>query len=255
GNNYGENGEITADGTYTVYFRPNIDGGDDWFYGCIYVAAPTPETTPTETTPEETTPVETTPEETTPVETTPVAEGGFYVAGTMNSWAPVAEYKLTQNALGWYQLNGLELKTTDQFKVAYSEDGVSFKDTDWYPDGMGNNYGENGEITVDGTYTLFFDPTASGGSEWFHGCIFIDMPDPADMFLLGDADGSDEVDAVDATVIQRVATLVKVPYAEEILMQGDVDDDGDLTVIDATFILRYASLAPTPYRIGEYVSR
>jgi hypothetical protein len=120
---------------------------------------------------------------------------------------------------------------------------------------MGNNYGENGEITVDGTYTLFFDPTASGGSEWFCGCIFIDMPDPADMFLLGDADGSDEVDAVDATVIQRVATLVKVPYAEEILMQGDVDDDGELTVIDATFILRYSSLAPTPYRIGEYVSR
>jgi hypothetical protein len=242
GNNYGENGEITADGTYTVYFRPNADGGDDWFYGCIYVAQPAPETEP-ETQPE------------TQPETTPVEEGGYYIAGTMNGWAPVAEYKLTQNALGWYQLNGLELKTTDQFKVAYSEDGVSFKDADWYPDGMGNNYGENGEITVDGTYTLFFDPTVSGGSEWFCGCIFIDMPDPADMFLLGDADGSDEVDAVDATVVQRAATLVKVPYAEDILMQGDVDDDGDLTVIDATFILRYSSLAPTPYRIGEYVSR
>ena len=113
----------------------------------------------------------------------------------------------------------------------------------------------NGEITVDGSYTVFFDPTVSGGSDWFYGCIFIDMPDPADMFLLGDADGSGEVDAVDATVIQRAATKVKLPYDQKTLMQGDVDDDGELTVIDATFVLRYTSLAPTPYRIGEYVSR
>lgn len=34
-NNY----KITADGDYTIYFRPNGDGGDDWYYKCIYVAA------------------------------------------------------------------------------------------------------------------------------------------------------------------------------------------------------------------------
>ena len=38
GNAYGENGEIAADGNYTVYFRPNGDGGDDWFNKVIYVA-------------------------------------------------------------------------------------------------------------------------------------------------------------------------------------------------------------------------
>ena len=36
-NNYGGNGEITAAGTYTVYFRPNYDGFEDWFNGCIAV--------------------------------------------------------------------------------------------------------------------------------------------------------------------------------------------------------------------------
>ena len=36
-NNYGGNGEITAAGTYTVYFRPNYDGFEDWFNGCIMV--------------------------------------------------------------------------------------------------------------------------------------------------------------------------------------------------------------------------
>ena len=36
-NNYGGNGEITAAGTYTVYFRPHYDGYEDWFNGCIAV--------------------------------------------------------------------------------------------------------------------------------------------------------------------------------------------------------------------------
>ena len=35
--NYGENGEIGADGIYNIYFRPNGGGGSDWFYNCIYV--------------------------------------------------------------------------------------------------------------------------------------------------------------------------------------------------------------------------
>lgn len=42
GSNYGENGEIQEDGNYTIYFRPNGDGGQDWFYNVIYVAKVTP---------------------------------------------------------------------------------------------------------------------------------------------------------------------------------------------------------------------
>ncbi len=40
--NYGANGEIQEDGNYTIYFRPNGDGGQDWFYNVIYVAKVTP---------------------------------------------------------------------------------------------------------------------------------------------------------------------------------------------------------------------
>ncbi len=29
---------ITQDGKYTIYFRPNADGGQDWYGGCIFVA-------------------------------------------------------------------------------------------------------------------------------------------------------------------------------------------------------------------------
>ncbi|MBQ1381124.1 MAG: dockerin type I repeat-containing protein [Ruminococcus sp.] len=42
-NNYGGNGEITAAGTYTLYFRPNYDGFEDWFNGCIMVIINKPE--------------------------------------------------------------------------------------------------------------------------------------------------------------------------------------------------------------------
>ena len=34
---------VPADGIYDIYFRPNYDGGEDWFYNCIYLADVTPE--------------------------------------------------------------------------------------------------------------------------------------------------------------------------------------------------------------------
>ena len=37
GNAFGENGELEKEGNYTIYFRPNADGGADWFNGVIYV--------------------------------------------------------------------------------------------------------------------------------------------------------------------------------------------------------------------------
>lgn len=39
GNNIGQKGEIKSDGNYTIFFRPNGDGGADWFYNVIYVTS------------------------------------------------------------------------------------------------------------------------------------------------------------------------------------------------------------------------
>ena len=36
GNAYGENGEIRGAGSYAIYFRPNADGGEDWFNRIIF---------------------------------------------------------------------------------------------------------------------------------------------------------------------------------------------------------------------------
>ncbi|MBR0081306.1 MAG: hypothetical protein IJP98_01050 [Clostridia bacterium] len=38
GDNYGRNGEITANGVYNVYFRPDYNGDGSWFNNCIYVS-------------------------------------------------------------------------------------------------------------------------------------------------------------------------------------------------------------------------
>ena len=34
---YYDDQKLTADGNYTIYFKPNYTGGDDWYYKCIYV--------------------------------------------------------------------------------------------------------------------------------------------------------------------------------------------------------------------------
>ena len=72
--------------------------------------------------------------------------------------------------------------------------------------------------------------------------------------VLGDVDGSGEADAIDATIIQRYATMISVPYDKEQLMAGDVDDDGEPTVLDATYIQRFSTKVKVPYAIGEPIA-
>ena len=103
---------------------------------------------------------------------TVTAPAGYYIAGTMTDWGVNSAYKLTRNESAEteeYIFEGLELTTESQFKVFHHPGG----DADWYPDGMGNRYGENGEITEDGTYTVYFRPNVDGGEDWFYGCLLV----------------------------------------------------------------------------------
>lgn len=78
--------------------------------------------------------------------------------------------------------------------------------------------------------------------------------EPVVKAILGDADGSGSVDAVDATIVQRHVTKLNVPVPTETLMNGDVDGDGELSITDATFIQRHATSIKTPYPIGTQKS-
>ena len=216
GNNYGENGEITEDGAYDVTFSTTPQDG--WFYDCIKVE--------------------------------PHDFGTYYLVGNMTGWAPNEDYKMLPTTYGdevdAYVIT-LPLTTDSQFKVVFVKDGVQ----NWMPDGMGNNYGENGEITADGVYTIYFRPDLAGGDDWFYGCIKAELQTG---YFIGDANGDGTVDDIDATIVQRYDAHFKVPYDMATLMNADVDGDGELTIVDATFIQRYAVGVPTPYAIGEFVA-
>ena len=173
GNNYGENGEIQADGTYDVYFRPNYDGGEDWFYNCIYVVASEEPTEPLTEQPTQQ-PTEPLTEQPTELPTVEPQTEAYYLVGTMNGWSADNAYKLTcldESEGDEYILRNVQLTTDDSFKILYSSDGSSYGM--WYPEGMGNSFGENGEIVEDGTYDVYFRPNYDGGEDWFYNCIYV----------------------------------------------------------------------------------
>ena len=84
--------------------------------------------------------------------------------------------------------------------------------------------------------------------------VWIRQDESGEKYILGDVNGDDDVDMIDATILQRAATNIKVPYTEEELMRGDVDGDGSITIIDATFIQRYATRIASPYPIGNPIA-
>ena len=63
----------------------------------------------------------------------------------------------------------LDLVAGAQFKVVKYDDGGQT----WYPDGMGNAYGENGELSGAGRYTVYFRPNADGNLDWFYGVMYV----------------------------------------------------------------------------------
>ncbi len=95
----------------------------------------------------------------------------YYVVGDMTNWAVNADYEMTPNNVRVdtdeeYKFD-ITLTTSNQFKVVKVEGETQT----WYPDGMGNNYGEHGEIERDGDYTIYFRPALDGDDDWFYNCI------------------------------------------------------------------------------------
>lgn len=75
----------------------------------------------------------------------------------------------------------------------------------------------------------------------------------SDSYILGDADGDEDVSAIDVTLIQRYCADFNINVPEETLMHGDVDDSGDLDILDATLIQRFLADFNVQYPIGEWV--
>ncbi len=69
-------------------------------------------------------------------------------------------------------------------------------------------------------------------------------------YLLGDADGDDEVDITDATKMQRYLVGI-LPTGGFCRAAADVDGDEEISSIDVTYIQRYQAFITTPYAIGQ----
>lgn len=67
-------------------------------------------------------------------------------------------------------------------------------------------------------------------------------------FLLGDADGDEEITITDATSIQRHTAEMEQPTFCDYV--SDVDSDDEIDISDATAIQRYMADMETPYPIG-----
>ena len=103
----------------------------------------------------------------------PEIEDGYYLVGNMNEWKPSAKYKLELNdgaeGVEEYMIT-IDLAADAQFKVVKVEGETQT----FYPDGMGNAYGENGELTKGrGEYNVYFRPNADGGEGWFYGVLYV----------------------------------------------------------------------------------
>ena len=209
--NYGQHGEITADGTYDLYFRPDGQGGEDWFKGVIYLEAkeaptaepdttvkpepdttakpepdttvkPEPDTTAkpepdTTAKPEPDTTVKPEPQTTVMPEpdTTAAPEPGkegYYIVGTMTGWGINPDYKLTANEAAEGEYMFTSLNLTPTDEFKVVYSEDGLVAATWYPDGEGNNYGQHGEIKTVGVYDIYFRPDGQGGEDWFNGVIY-----------------------------------------------------------------------------------
>jgi hypothetical protein len=100
------------------------------------------------------------------------------------------------------------------FKVV----GIYNQTQNWYPDGGGNAYGENGELPGAGKYTVHFDP--KGGVEgWFAGYFKVDIGPGSVIINDNQTEATLEMPADDVTVNYELVRDMSVQ------MQAQVGDD------------------------------
>ncbi len=101
-------------------------------------------------------------------------ETAYYLVGSMNEWSVDETYKFVPNPENnsEYMLP-ITLAEGDEFK-AVAATGTA--PTDWYPDGMDNNYVVDANQA--GDVTVYFRPDYSGGEDWHYNCLYIAVPAP-----------------------------------------------------------------------------
>ena len=154
----------------------------------------------------------------------------YYVVGNFTNWSTNPAYKMTLNtectSTTEYMLT-LDLAADAQFKVV-KDDGQG---QTWYPDGMGNNYGENGELSGAGKYTVYFRPNGDGNQDWFYGVMNVAAAEsaPASIITVNDAktEASFLMPTYDATAEYVIVRDMSVQMTTKV---GDGADGADYRI-------------------------
>ncbi|MBQ3632391.1 MAG: DUF4957 domain-containing protein [Prevotella sp.] len=147
----------------------------------------------------------------------------YYLVGNMTEWAATEAYNLELNpeaAAEEYMIN-VTLAADAQFKVVK----VDGENLTWYPDGMGNAYGENGELSGAGNYTVYFRPNQDGNEDWFHGYLYVQKAE-----IAGDVNGDGQVGIGDIVAITNV--MAGIEQDPEIVARANVNGDTSVGIGD-----------------------
>ena len=177
------------------------------------------------------------------------AAAAYYVVGNFTNWSTNDAYKMTLNtectSTTEYMLT-LDLAADAQFKVV-KDDGQALT---WYPDGMGNNYGENGELKGAGKYTVYFRPNRDGNPDWFYGVMYV-APAPGTVTLNDTkTEASFEMPTYDVDVNYELVRDMSVSMTTEI---GDGNDGYRIRLQKNEQTGKYEPAEMTPQQMKELV--
>lgn len=153
--NYNAAGDrILESGNYDVFFRPNFDGHEDWFFDCIFARLVEPEY-PTEST--------------DPTEINSEIDGGYYITFKGDGDKIRQNNRLYEEGVGIFARHNLTMSTSTPFRFAYSTDLAT---ASYY-------YPEDGYFTPrynSRFYTVQFTPSGNNGGNyedeaWYDGYV------------------------------------------------------------------------------------
>lgn len=106
---------IYSGGPADIYFRPDMNGNEGWYFDCIYIEMITPAPSPTDP----------------PEPTVPESKAGYYLVYKEYDWAVNENNKLLNYYGDIFMKGNVTLSTSDRIKVVYSSDGEHIDQ--WYP--------------------------------------------------------------------------------------------------------------------------
>lgn len=141
---------IDANSVVDIFFRPDMDGADDWYFGCIYLELKSVKPT----------------ENTDPTEINGQIDGGYYLVFKSDSNRIRERNRLYGGNDRWW-IHGVTLCTSDKVKIAYSLDCKTVSCL--YPEGEDDYYVPQYNSRY---YTVEFALLGDGeGDEWYEGVI------------------------------------------------------------------------------------